>query len=59
MDGFRVGFETSYASNRCIRTLARNVLAPSPRSETPQSSARTRGTAADPLAAMHRLPFVK
>jgi hypothetical protein len=58
VDGFRVGFETSYASHRCIRTLARNVLAPSPRSETPQSSARTRGTAANPLAAMHRLPFV-
>ena len=46
MDGFRVGFETSYASHRCIRTLGtyshrRRVLRPPSRAPEPAEPRRT------------------
>ena len=46
MDGFRVGFETSYASHRCIRTLGtyshrRRVLRAPTRASEPAEPRRT------------------
>jgi hypothetical protein len=46
VDGFRVGFETSYASHRCIRTLGtyshrRRVLRPPSRAPGPEEPRRT------------------